>query len=64
MISRLRFLADEDFDNDIVRGCLRRSPDFDIVRVQDVELSGKHDHSCVGMGCTRRASCADMMLAQ
>ncbi len=43
MTSRLRFLADEDFDNDILRGVLRRLPDLDIVRAQDVELSGKHD---------------------
>ena len=39
----LRFLADEDFDNDIVRGLLRRLPDLDIVRVQDVQLSGQGD---------------------
>ena len=36
----LRFLADEDFDNDIVRGMLRRLPTMDIVRAQDVGLSG------------------------
>jgi hypothetical protein len=39
----LRFLADEDFDNDIVRGMLRRLPSLDIVRVQDVGLSGAID---------------------
>jgi hypothetical protein len=38
-----RFLADEDFDNDIVRGVLRRMPEVDIVRVQDEGLSGCHD---------------------
>lgn len=43
MIVRLRFLVDEDFDNDIVRGVLRRLPDLDMVRAQDVDLSGKHD---------------------
>lgn len=43
MTSRIRFLADEDFDNDIVRGCLRRDPNLDIVRAQDVDLSGKDD---------------------
>jgi hypothetical protein len=35
----LRFLADEDFDNDIVRGMLRRLPNLDIMRAQDVGLS-------------------------
>lgn len=39
----LRFLADEDFDNDIVRGLLRRCPTLDIVRVQDVTLWGQPD---------------------
>lgn len=35
-----RFLADENFNNQIVRGVLRQSSDVDIVRVQDVGLSG------------------------
>jgi hypothetical protein len=39
----LRFLADEDFDNDILRGMLRRLPNLDIVRAQDVGLSGALD---------------------
>lgn len=39
----LRFLVDEDFDNDIVRGMLRHLPTLDIVRVQDVDLSGTSD---------------------
>ncbi len=39
----VRFAADENFNNDIVRGMLRRAPDLDIVRVQDVELSGADD---------------------
>jgi len=34
----IRFLADENFDNRILRGLLRRFPDIDIVRVQDVSL--------------------------
>jgi hypothetical protein len=29
----LRFVADENFNNDIVRGMLRRAPELDIVRV-------------------------------
>jgi hypothetical protein len=43
MSASLRFLADEDFDNDIVRGMLRRLPNLDIVRAQDVGLSGAVD---------------------
>lgn len=34
----LRLLADENFNNQIVRGILRRNPDVDIVRVQDMGL--------------------------
>lgn len=39
----LRLAADENFNNDIVRGLLRRHPELDIVRVQDVGLSGADD---------------------
>lgn len=39
----MKLLADENFDNTIIRGLLRRQPDIDIVRVQDVGLSGKND---------------------
>ncbi|MCX8049222.1 MAG: DUF5615 family PIN-like protein [Methylohalobius sp.] len=35
--------ADENFNNDIVRALLRRRPDLDIVRLQDVGLSGASD---------------------
>ena len=43
----LRFLADENFNNDILRGLLRRQPDLDIVRVQDIGLSGADDPTLV-----------------
>ena len=49
----LRLLADENFNNDIVRGLLRRRPDLDVVRVQDVGLSGAEDPSvleCLSSG--------------
>ena len=39
----IRLAADENFDNDIVRGLLRRKPGVDIVRVQDAGLSGADD---------------------
>ena len=40
----LRLAADENFNNDIVRGLRRRRPDLDIVRVQEAGLSGAVDH--------------------
>ncbi len=39
----LKFLVDENFNNDIVRGILRRNPQLDILRVQDIGLSGADD---------------------
>ena len=39
----LRLAADENFNNNIVRGLLCRKADLDIVRVQDVGLSGVDD---------------------
>jgi hypothetical protein len=36
-------LLDEDFDNDILRGVLRKRPGVDVVRVQDVGLIGAPD---------------------
>jgi hypothetical protein len=39
----LRLAADENFNNNIVRGLLRRKSDADFVRVQDVGLSGADD---------------------
>lgn len=39
----LHFAADENFNNDIIRGLLRGSPTLDIVRIQDAGLSGATD---------------------
>jgi len=39
----IRFLVDEDLDNRILRGLLRRLPHLDIVRVQDADLQSAHD---------------------
>lgn len=39
----MRFLADENFNNHIFRGLKLQLPDFDIVRAQDVGLSGRSD---------------------
>ena len=42
-MAQFKLLTDEDFHNRILRGLLRRLPNLDIVRVQDVGLSGEHD---------------------
>jgi hypothetical protein len=40
----VKWLADECFDNDIVRGLFRRAPALDLIRVQDVaEIVGQDD---------------------
>ena len=39
----LHLAADENFNGDIVRGLRRRDPDLDLIRVQDVGLSGADD---------------------
>ena len=41
----LRLCADENFNNNILRGLLRRMPSLDIVRIQDMGLSGIDDIS-------------------
>jgi hypothetical protein len=39
----LRYVSDEDFSYPIVRGLRRRQPGLDVVRVQEVSLSGADD---------------------
>ena len=39
----VRFLADENFNNDIMRGVLRRNAEIDLVRIQDIGLTGIED---------------------
>ena len=40
----MKWLADECFDNDIIRGLLRRSPALDLIRAQDVSaIAGGDD---------------------
>ena len=42
----MKWLADECFDNDIVRGLLRHAPDLDLIRAQDVpEIAGRDDET-------------------
>jgi hypothetical protein len=39
----LRYLADEDFDNRILKAFRRREPNLDWIRVQNIGLSGSQD---------------------
>jgi len=39
----MRFLADEDFDNRIIRGLMRRLPALNLIRVQDTEVAEAED---------------------
>lgn len=39
----LRFAADENFNNDILRGLQRRYPELDIIRIQDTEIAEADD---------------------
>lgn len=41
----IRLLADENFNNNIIRGVRLREPGIDLVRIQDVGLSGADDPS-------------------
>jgi hypothetical protein len=42
----IRFLVDEDFNNDVVRGLLRRVPEADLARVQDLGLGASRTTPC------------------
>jgi len=39
----LRFAADENFNGKIVRGLQRRAPELDLVRLQDIGMTGDDD---------------------
>jgi hypothetical protein len=44
----MRFLADENFNNDILRGVWRRLPAASFLRVQDTEIAGADDSHVLG----------------
>ena len=39
----IRFLVDEDFNNDLLRGLVRRVAELDSIRAQDIGLRGAGD---------------------
>ena len=49
----LQLVSDENFNGDIVRGLLRRRPDLDLVRVQDVGLLGADDPAVLEWAATQ-----------
>lgn len=49
----LRWLADENFNNDIIRALLRRNSGIDIVRVQDTPLSGADDRTLLAWAASQ-----------
>jgi len=50
----LRWLADENFNNDILRALLRRSPGIDVVRAQDAGLTGVDDESLLAWAAAQQ----------
>jgi predicted nuclease of predicted toxin-antitoxin system len=50
----LRLVADENFNNNIVRAILRRKVNIDIVRVQEVVLSGADDPTVLEWAAQQR----------
>ncbi len=50
----MKFLADENLDNSIVRGVRRRSDRIDIVTIQEVGLSGMDDPAVLDWAAKER----------
>ena len=50
----LRLVADENFNNNIIHGVSRRNAEADIVRVQDVGLSGADDPTILEWAAQQR----------
>ena len=50
----LRLATDEDFNNRIVRGLLRRQPDIDLVRIQDAGLAGRDDEEVLAWAASEK----------
>lgn len=50
----LRLVTDENFDGRVLRGLLARLPNLDVVRVQDVGLSGAPDPAILGFAAGER----------
>ena len=58
----LRLAADEDFNGRIVRGVLRRLPEADLLRIQEVGLSGAADQDVLDL-CYPAVRCRSSTIA-
>ena len=56
----LLLVSDENFNGDSVRGLLRRHPELDLVRVQDVGLMQASDPDILEWAANRGACCYRM----
>ena len=50
----IRFLADEDFNGEILRVLRRRGRHLDLLRVQDVEMMGRPDGAVLAWAAEQR----------
>jgi predicted nuclease of predicted toxin-antitoxin system len=50
----LRLVTDENFDGRVLRGLMARLPDLDVIRVQDVGLSGAADPAILEFAAGQR----------
>ena len=50
----VRYAADENFNNDIVWGLLRRNPKLDMLRIQDAGLAGADDPTVLAWAAETR----------
>jgi len=45
---------DENFNNNVLRGLLRRNPTLDVARVQDAGLAGRNDPAVLAWAATEQ----------
>lgn len=50
----VRLAFDENFNNDVIRGLLRRDPKLDVLRIQETPLRGQDDGSVLEWAAAQR----------
>lgn len=58
-VAVLRWLADENLNNDILRALFRIKRDIDIVRAQDVGLTGANDETVLAWAAEHETGAVD-----